>query len=56
VSTVRFSEQTEIAVVVDGKRVEKGLEELPYVLLGHISRVYVESTVANTETDAKGLV
>ena len=55
-STVRFGEQSEIAVVVDGKRMEKGLEELPYVLLGRISRVYVESAVADTEADVKGLV
>jgi len=56
VSTVGFGEQTEIAIFVGGKRVEKGLEELPYVRLGRISRVYVESTVADTEAGVKGLV
>lgn len=56
VSTVGFGEQTEIAVLVIGKRVEKGLEKLPYVLLGRISRVHVESTITKTEADVKGLV
>lgn len=54
VPTVGFGEQAEIAIFVDGKRIEKGLEELPYVRLGHPSRVYVEST--DTEAGAKGLV
>ena len=56
VPTVGFGEQSEIAVVVDRKRMEKCLEELPYVLLGRISRVYVESTVTSTEADVKGLI
>jgi hypothetical protein len=56
VPTVGFGEQAEIVVFVVGKRSEKGLEELPYVRLGRISRVYVESTVADTEAGVKGLV
>jgi hypothetical protein len=56
VPTVGFGEQAEIAIFVEGKRIVKGLEELPYVRLGRPSRVYVESTVADTEAGAKGLV
>ena len=55
-STIGFGEQTELAVLVIGERMEKGLEKPPYVLLGRISRVDVESTIAITEADVKGLV
>ena len=53
-STVGLGEQTKIAVVVAGKRIEEGLEEGPHVLRGRIGRAYLKSTVA--EADAKGLV
>ncbi len=53
-STVGLGEQTKIAVVVAGKRIEEGLKEGPHVLRGRIGRAYLKGTVA--EADAKGLV